>query len=126
MSKQIVSSVHAPAAIGPYSQAVIFGRLIYCSGQIGLDPGSGELAGDGTSEQMRQVMKNINELLSTANSNWEKVLKCTIYLLDMDDFSEVNKIYAGFFPEKPPAREVVAVKSLPKNARVKISCTAHR
>ncbi|MFO8028707.1 MAG: RidA family protein [Cyclonatronaceae bacterium] len=126
MFKQTVSTIHAPAAIGPYNQAVIYDQLIFCSGQIGLDPETGEMSGSDTAAQMGQVMKNLGEVLKAAGSDWEKVLKCTIYLADMEDFSEVNDIYAGYFPTEPPAREAVAVRTLPKNARVEISCIAHR
>ncbi len=126
MFKQSVSTIHAPAAIGPYNQAVIYDQLIFCSGQIGLHPETGEMAGSGTEDQMRQVMKNLGEVLKAAGSEWEKVVKCTIYLADMDDFALVNEIYAEYFRAEPPAREAVAVKTLPKNARVEISCIAHR
>lgn len=126
MFKQTVSTIHAPAAIGPYNQAIIYDQMIFCSGQIGLDPETGEMAGPDTAAQMRQVMKNLGEVLKAAGSDWEKVLKCTIYLADMEDFSEVNDIYAAYFPTEPPAREAVAVRTLPKNARVEVSCIAHR
>jgi 2-iminobutanoate/2-iminopropanoate deaminase len=126
MFKQTVSTIHAPAAIGPYNQAVIYDQLVFCSGQIGLDPQTGEMAGSGTGEQMRQVMKNLGEVLKAAGSDWEKVVKCTIYLAEMEDFALVNDIYAEFFRAEPPARETVAVKTLPKNGRIEISCIAHR
>lgn len=126
MFKKTVSTIHAPAAIGPYNQAVIYDQLVFCSGQIGLDPHTGEMVGSGTEEQMRQVMKNLGEVLKASGSDWEKVLKCTIYLADMDDFALVNEIYATYFRADPPAREAVAVATLPKNSRVEISCMAHR
>lgn len=126
MFKQAVSTIHAPAAIGPYNQAVIFDQLIFCSGQIGIDPDSGELAGPDTSIQMEQVMKNLAAVLKSAGSDWENVIKCTIYLEDMSDFSIMNAIYAKYFPTEPPAREAVAVKALPKGAKVEVSCIAHR
>ncbi len=126
MFKQTVSTIHAPAAIGPYNQAVIYDQLVFCSGQIGLDPQTGEMAGPGTEEQMQQVMKNLGEVLKASGSDWEKVVKCTIYLADMADFALVNGIYAEYFRAEPPAREAVAVKTLPKNALVEISCIAHR
>lgn len=84
------------------------------------------MAGPGTAEQMRQVMKNLGEVLRASGSDWEKVLKCTIYLADMEDFALVNEIYAEYFPAEPPAREAVAVKTLPKNGSVEVSCIAHR
>ncbi len=126
MFKKTVSTIHAPAAIGPYNQAVNYDQLVFCSGQIGLHPESGEMIAPETDEQMRQVMKNLGEVLKAAGSEWEKVLKCTIYLADMDDFATVNEIYAEYFPVEPPAREAVAVKTLPINARVEVSCIAHR
>ncbi len=126
MQKHTVSTTHAPAAIGPYNQAVIYDQLVFCSGQIGLHPESGEMIGPETDQQMRQVMKNLGEVLKVSGSGWENVLKCTIYLADMNDFAVVNEIYADFFPVEPPAREAVAVKTLPKNARVEVSCIAHR
>lgn len=126
MSKQTISTNNAPAAIGPYNQAVIFDQLIFCSGQIALDPQSGEIISNDTEQQMKQVMKNMGEVLKAAGSDWSKVLKSTIYLAEMEDFAAVNTIYGRYFPEDPPAREAVAVKTLPKNARVELSCMAHR
>ncbi len=126
MQKHTVSTTNAPAAIGPYNQAVIYDQLVFCSGQIGLHPESGEMIGPDTDQQMRQVMKNLGEVLKASGTEWQNVLKCTIYLADMNDFIVVNDIYADFFPVEPPAREAVAVKTLPKNARVEVSCIAHR
>lgn len=126
MKKQTISTKRAPAAIGPYHQAVIFDSQIFCSGQIGLDPDTGEMIAEDTASQMHQVMKNIGEVIKAAGADWDKVLKCTIYLADMNDFAEVNDIYGRYFPNEPPAREAVAVKTLPKNARVEVSCIAHR
>ena len=124
MSKQIVQSDEAPKALGPYSQAVIYNGLVYCSGQIGLNPKTGEFAGNTVSEQAEQVMKNLEAVLSEAGSNFANVLKCTIFLADMSDFAVVNEIYGRFFKINPPARETVAVKTLPKNALVEIGCIA--
>jgi len=126
MSKSIVSTPYAPTAIGPYSQAVVYDQLIFCSGQIALDPKSGNLTGTTTADQTKQVMENLGAVLEAAGAGWNNVLKCTIYLADMDDFMVVNEIYAGYFKENKPAREAVAVKTLPKNAKVEISCMAHR
>ncbi|MEX0681506.1 MAG: Rid family detoxifying hydrolase [Balneolales bacterium] len=126
MLKQSINTVDAPAAIGPYTQAVVYDQLIFCSGQIGLDPESGELAGSDTVHQMQQVMNNLGAVLRAAGSDWGRVLKCTIYLIDIQEFSHVNEVYATYFSADPPAREVVAVKNLPKNARVEVSCMAHR
>jgi 2-iminobutanoate/2-iminopropanoate deaminase len=124
MSKQIVHSDDAPKALGPYSQAVIYNGIVYCSGQIGLNPKTGEFAGNTVSEQAEQVMKNLEAVLSEADTNFANVLKCTIFLADMADFAVVNEIYGRFFTINPPARETVAVKTLPKNALVEIGCIA--
>jgi len=124
MSKKIVHSDDAPKALGPYSQAVIYNGIVYCSGQIGLNPQTGDFVGNSVSEQTEQVMKNLEAVLSEAGSNFANVLKCTIFLADMSDFAVVNEIYGRFFKINPPARETVAVKTLPKNALVEIGCIA--
>lgn len=126
MPHQIVSTDKAPAAIGPYSQAVIYGDMVYCSGQIALYPESMEIVEGGIREQAEQVMKNLSEVLKAAGSGFEQVVKSTIYLKSMDDFGTVNEIYGSRFPENPPARETVAVKTLPKDVLVEISCIAYR
>lgn len=123
--KRIVHTDNAPEAIGPYSQATIHDGVIYCSGQIGLVPGSGEFAGDDVESQAEQVMKNLEAVLKEAGSGFDHVLKCSIFLADMGDFSVVNEIYGKRFPNNPPARETVAVKTLPKNCRVEVSCIAY-
>lgn len=123
--KTIVHTNSAPKAIGPYSQATIFGDLVYCSGQIPLDPATMEIVGKTAVDQAYQVMKNLEAVLLEAGSSFSKVLKCTIFLADMADFAGVNEIYGGYFPENPPARETVAVRTLPKNVLVEISCIAH-
>lgn len=122
--KKIVHTAHAPKAIGPYSQAVVHNGIVYCSGQIPLDPDTMEFVGESIEEQAEQVMKNLSAVLSAAGSGFDKVLKCSIFLSDMSDFTAVNTIYGRYFPENPPARETVAVKTLPKNALVEISCIA--
>ena len=123
-NKKIVSTDQAPAAIGPYSQAVIYGGLVYCSGQIALDPVTMEIVGEDAETQARQVMNNLGEVLSAAGSDFSKVFKCSIFLDSMDDFGVVNEVYGAFFTENPPARETVAVQTLPKNVLVEISCIA--
>ena len=123
-NKKIVSTNQAPAAIGPYSQAVIHGGLVYCSGQIALDPVTMEIVGEDAETQAKQVMNNLGEVLSAAGSIFTKVIKCSIFLDSMDDFGVVNKVYGAFFTENPPARETVAVQTLPKNVLVEISCIA--
>jgi 2-iminobutanoate/2-iminopropanoate deaminase len=123
-TKKIVSTDQAPAAIGPYSQAVIYGGLVYCSGQIALDPVTMEIVGEDAETQAKQVMNNLGEVLSAAGSDFSKVIKCSIFLDSMDDFGVVNEVYGAFFTENPPARETVAVQTLPKNVLVEISCIA--
>jgi 2-iminobutanoate/2-iminopropanoate deaminase len=123
-TKKIVSTDQAPAAIGPYSQAVIYGGLVYCSGQIALDPVTMEIVGEDAETQAKQVMNNLGEVLSAAGSDFSKVIKCSIFLDSMDDFGVVNEVYGAFFTENPPARETVAVQTLPKNVLVEISCVA--
>jgi 2-iminobutanoate/2-iminopropanoate deaminase len=125
MNHKIVSTPKAPAAIGPYSQAVIYGGLVYCSGQIALRPDTMTVAEGGVKEEAEQVMKNLSEVLKEAGTDFARVLKCSIYLDNMEDFGVVNEIYGKYFPENPPARETVAVKTLPKNVKVEISCIAY-
>ena len=123
-TKKIVATNSAPAAIGPYSQAVIHNGLVYCSGQIALNPDTMEIVGEDAKSQAQQVMKNLAEVLRAAGSDFSKVIKCSIFLDSMDDFGVVNKVYGAFFTENPPARETVAVQTLPKNVLVEISCIA--
>lgn len=124
--KEIIHTEFAPKAIGPYSQAVAHGGLVYCSGQIGLDPATMDFAGPSVEAQAEQVMKNLGHVLAAAGSGFDKVIKCTIFLEDMADFAAVNAIYGRFFPENPPARETVAVRTLPKSGKVEIGCIAYR
>lgn len=123
-TKKIVATNSAPAAIGPYSQAVIHNGLVYCSGQIALNPDTMEIVGEDAKSQAQQVMKNLAEVLRAAGSDFSKVIKCSIFLDSMDDFGVVNEVYGAFFTENPPARETVAVQTLPKNMLVEISCIA--
>lgn len=124
MAKFIIHSNNAPKALGPYSQATVHNGIVYCSGQIGLNPKTNEFSGNTVAEQAEQVMKNLEAVLSEAGSSFENVLKCTIFLADMGDFATVNEIYGQRFKIEPPARETVAVKTLPKNALVEIGCIA--
>lgn len=126
MSKKIVATNSAPDALGPYSQAVIHQGIVYCSGQIAIDPNSKTIVDGGISEQVDQVMKNLKSVLLAANSDTDKILKCTIYLFDMADFAALNEIYQAYFKSDPPARETVAVKALPKDVLVEISCVAYQ
>jgi len=123
--KKIISTEKAPAAIGPYSQAVAYNGIVYCSGQIPLDPKTMEIVGADASTQAKQVMKNLNEVLKEAGSDFSKVIKCSIFLDTMDDFGSVNEVYGAYFDNDPPARETVAVQTLPKNVLVEISCIAY-
>ena len=122
---QFISTTKAPSAIGPYSQGVMVGNMVYTSGQIALSPdGSEDILSQGVEKQTIQVLKNLQAVLSEANSDKSKVIKTTIFLASMDDFSVVNEIYADFFDEHKPARATVAVKTLPKNALVEIDAIA--
>ena len=123
--KKIISTPNAPAAIGPYSQAVELNGVLYCSGQIPLDPKTMELVGENAAEQAKQVMKNLEAVLEEAGTNFSKVVKCSIFLDDMADFVSVNEVYGAYFPSEPPARETVAVQTLPKSVLVEISCIAY-
>lgn len=121
MSKIIIHSDNAPKALGPYSQAVAFNGILYCSGQIGITADTGAFAGEDVVSQAKQVMKNLEAVLQAAGTHFGNVLKTSIFLADMGDFAAVNEIYGAYFPNNPPARETVAVKTLPKNALVEIS-----
>ena len=122
--RRIVSTPDAPAAIGPYSQAIVHGGLVYCSGQVALDPATKELVAGGIEEQTRQVLRNLGNVLRAAGASLEHVLKTTVYLQRMDDFAKMNAIYGTFFPKEPPARATVEVAKLPRNALVEIDCVA--
>ena len=124
-SRQAVSSSNAPAAIGPYSQAIVADGTVYCSGQIGLDPATGELA-DGLEAQAERALRNLSAVLDAAGLTFADVVKTTIFLTDMADFAAVNAIYATFMPDPPPARSTVAVSGLPKGALVEIEAIARR
>ncbi|MDI6402511.1 RidA family protein, partial [Balneolaceae bacterium ANBcel3] len=125
MKKITVKTDQAPAAIGPYEQAVIYGDVVYCSGQIGLVPDTGDMISGLVEQQAEQVIENLSAVLQASGSSLDKVIKCTVYLTDMDDFSVVNEMYARYFENFPPAREAVAVSALPKGALIEISCMAH-
>jgi 2-iminobutanoate/2-iminopropanoate deaminase len=127
MPFDIVATAAAPKAIGPYSQAVSVpaGRLIFCSGQIPIDPQSGELTGAGDIRQeTHRVMKNLDAVLQAAGSSFAGVVKTTIYLVDLGNFSAINEVYAGYFPGRPPARATVEVAALPRGAQVEIDAIA--
>ncbi|MCH8567278.1 MAG: Rid family detoxifying hydrolase [Balneolales bacterium] len=124
MNLKRIETKAAPEAIGPYSQAIVHDNIVYTSGQIGLEPKSGEFAGDTIGTQTRQIMENLEAVLQAAGSGLSQVIKCSIYLKSMDDFPVVNQLYGEYFKDHLPARETVAVKTLPKNALVEISCIA--
>lgn len=124
MIKECIHTPKAPEAIGPYSQAVKAGGLLYCSGQIALDPETMTIVGKTVAEQCQQVMRNLEAVLKAGGSEWTKVLKTSIFLADMADFPIVNEIYGTYFTQNPPARETVAVRELPKSVLVEISCIA--
>lgn len=126
MSKIKVETKSAPDALGPYSQAIIHQGIVYCSGQIAIDPKSKTVVEGGIAEQADQVMKNLKSVLKAANSDTDKILKCTIYLKEMSDFAVLNEVYSTYFKSDPPARETVAVKELPKDVLVEISCIAYQ
>ncbi|MDD5010960.1 MAG: RidA family protein [Phycisphaerae bacterium] len=121
-----INTQNAPAAIGPYSQAIEAGELIFVAGQLGLDPKSGKLVEGGIEAETKQALENIKAVLLAAASSLAKVVKTEVYLADMNDFSKMNEIYTGYFTEPYPARATVAVKTLPKNGRVEISVIAVR
>lgn len=122
--KEIIKTDSAPAAIGPYSQAVKTGNLLFVSGQIALDPETMELVSDDVQEQTRQALKNIKAVLEAAGSGLDKVVKATVFISDMDEFGRVNEVYAEFFKEDPPARACVEVSRLPKDVKVEIEVIA--
>lgn len=126
MLKRIISTEQAPAAIGPYSQAVEYEGTLYCSGQIAIDPATGEVSKGNVQEQATLVMKNIDALLKAADFGFHHVVKTTIYLVDMNDFGTVNEIYGSYFKSNPPARSTVAVAGLPKGVKVEIEVLARR
>ncbi len=124
MKRQVTTS-NAPAAIGPYSQAITAaGTLVFTAGQLGSDPNTGEMVGDTAEIQARQALQNLMAILKAAGSGPEHVIKCTVFLTDMNHFAEVNEIYAEFFPHPPPARSAVEVARLPKDGLVEIECVA--
>ncbi|MFZ5819445.1 MAG: RidA family protein [Chloroflexota bacterium] len=122
--KKIIHTDKAPQAIGPYSQAVRAGNLVYTAGQIGLDPASMEVVSGGVEAETRQVLANLKQVLEAADSGLNYVVKTTVFLRDMADFAKMNAVYAEFFPQNPPARSTVAVVGLPKGVAVEIEVVA--
>jgi len=125
MPHQIIATPNAPKAIGPYSQAVSAGGFVFCSGQIPIDPQSGQLVGSGdVREETHRVMKNLEAVLRAAGSSFDQVVKTTIYLADLGNFAAVNDVYASYFSASPPARATVQVSALPRGAQVEIDAIA--
>ena len=122
--KRAVESPYAPKAIGPYSQAVVSAGLVFCSGQIGLDPHTGQLVEGDVRSQARRVLQNLAAVLAAAGSSMDRVVRCTVYLKDLADFQAVNEEYAAFFADPAPARATVEVSRLPRDARVEIDAIA--
>ena len=124
MEQVKIHTDNAPAAIGPSSQAIVFGDMLYSSGQIPLDPATGEMVGTDINQQAEQVMKNLAAILKAANTSFENVIKTTCFLANMSDFQQFNTVYGQYFTGKP-ARSCVAVKELPKGALVEVEVIAH-
>ena len=124
MNREIINSSSAPAAIGPYSQAVRVGDTVYCSGQIPIDPANGTLVMGSVEEQTSQVLDNLQAVLSAAGLSMSDVVRCTVFVSDLEHFDRVNEVYARYFPSDPPARATVEVSRLPKDVAVEISCIA--
>lgn len=122
--KKAIATTQAPAAIGPYSQAIEAGNTVYVSGQLPIDPATGEFAEGGIAELTRQSLTNIKNILAEAGLTMDHVVKTSVFLADMGDFAEMNAAYAEFFTGTAPARSAVAVKTLPKNSRLEIECIA--
>ncbi len=124
MEKKVVNTDEAPAAIGPYSQALKVGEMVFVSGQIPIDPATGDIVQGDIKAQTRQVLTNLNAVLTAAGSSLEKTVKTTVYITNMDEFSQVNEVYSEFFTDQPPARACVEVSRLPKGVAVEIDAIA--
>ncbi|MBM3734636.1 MAG: RidA family protein [Acidobacteria bacterium] len=122
--KQTVSTTHAPKAIGPYSQAVIHGGLAYLSGQIPLDPATGQLIDGDIAAQTARVLDNLKAVLEATGSSLDRVLKTTVYLSDISEFAKMNEVYAGYFGSNPPARSTIQAAALPRGARIEVDIIA--
>jgi 2-iminobutanoate/2-iminopropanoate deaminase len=121
---QVISTDRAPGAIGPYSQAIVAGGFVFCSGQVAIDPATGAVHAVTVADQTRQVLTNLAAVLEAAGSNLSSVVKCTVFLRSMDDFAEMNQVYAAAFAGHAPARSTVAVVGLPRDVRVEIEAIA--
>ncbi len=125
MTRHSISTGSAPGAIGPYSQAIRSGDMVFCSGQLGIDPSTGELV-KGVEAQAERALRNLQSVLDAAGLGWDDVVKTTIFLADMADFAAVNAVYARFMPDPPPARSTIQVAALPKAGLVEIEAIARR
>ena len=121
---ETVSTDNAPGAIGPYSQAIKANGMVFCSGQIPIDPATGNFVSDAVAEQTEQVLKNLSEVLRAADTSLENVVKTTVFLADMNDFGEMNEVYSKYFSGNKPARATVQAARLPRDAKVEIECLA--
>lgn len=124
--KTVISAANAPAAIGPYSHAISTGDFLFTSGQIALDPATGKIVGDSIEEQAEQVLKNLEAVLAANNMTFANVIKTTVFLTNLADFTIVNQIYATRFPAEPPARSCVQVAGLPGGSKIEIELIAHK
>lgn len=124
MQREIVHTDQAPAAIGPYSQGVRVGNLLFTAGQIGLNPATEQMVADDVAGQTERVLQNLTAILEAAGTSMDQVIKCTVFLMDMADFAAMNEVYGRFFPQNPPARSTVQVAGLPRGARVEIEAIA--
>ena len=124
MTRTVVSTKDAPAAIGPYSQAVCAGGFLFASGQIPIDPATGEMVNGDARAQTTRVLENVRAVLEAGGSSFERVVKSTVFLLDLADFAAMNEVYATYFPHAPPARSTIQVARLPRDARVEIEIVA--
>lgn len=124
MEKKIINSAKAPAPIGPYSHAVQYGNLFYTSGQVALNPATGELVLESIEAETEMVMQNLKSILEEAGLGFENVIKSTIFIMDMNQFAQINEVYGKYFPNNPPARETVQVAKLPRGVNIEISMIA--
>ena len=124
MTRKIIHTDHAPAAVGPYSQGVVMDGWLWTAGQVALDPATGKLVGDDAAAQADRALQNLRAVLEEAGTGFDRVVRATVYLTTMDDFAAVNEVYATYFPADPPSRACVEVRRLPKDARVEIDAVA--
>jgi 2-iminobutanoate/2-iminopropanoate deaminase len=126
MDRQAIATINAPSAVGPYSQAIAAGDLLFCSGQVHLDPASGTLVEGDIATQTARVLDNLSAVLAAAGRSMADVLKTTVFLVDINDFGAMNEVYGRYMPDPPPARSTIGVAALPKGARVEIELIAGR